>query len=968
MPPKLHKKFGDASAPSPPPTTNGNSSSQSKSTNPSSTNNASKASPLPSQGNGLKRSQDGNPKSNTPSVDSQSSRASNAGKSQQASGHDDSGRARKLPKLSALDSKKSEQSENLSQQQHGAKVNGALHAKRTYNNMPSEQDLRHTAKSLEKARLNLPVYRKKLDIRWALRKHDVLIINGETGSGKSTQIPQFLYTEPWCVRKMVKVEENDGKKNEMYVGGMIAITQPRRIAAITLAGRVAAEMGSPLTKGSVASGQQGTVGYSVRFDHKVPKGTKIKFVTEGVLLQEMLTDPHLRKYSAVIIDEIHERSMDVDLIAGFLRKMVHGDKQGRGGVPLKVVIMSATLDKGGIEAFFAKPGTVPDYIPGQNHGRTLAPHMLENMALQNNDVAGKVLDKKIDKKSKKGKDKIGAEVLKAYGSPKSSTKENRATEGSDSRRSSTDSGFSSWSGITDSTVATQAAAKLQASEDEFKEACQIEGSPSKENHLPLSRPGIPEGDISENGVAYEYIAGRQYEVKSFFELQPQEDYQRGMLEAILMLHTSEPLPGDILAFLTGQEEIESLQAELEKYSAMLNASVPKMEIKPLHGSLTPDQQQDAFTKTEKKFTRKVVLATNIAETSVTVAGVRYVVDCGKAKVKQYRPTLGMESLLIKPISQVSAIQRAGRAGREAKGKCHRIYTKADFAKMEQDETPEILRCDVIEAVLKMKARGVNDVLDFPLMDSPDVIYMSKALNRLYEMDALNPDSTLTKIGNLMAGFPLPATHGRVMIASADESADCLLEVIDILACLNSDKQIFLLPKDADQQEEIADSRSDITRREGDLITLLTTMQRYASENTNRRMWCEKRKISGPAMGMAMSIRKQLRQQCFEKKLLKEIPPADPQPFEPVTPEKAKVIIKMFLKAFVRETAILASDGSYKTTTSSGKDIIAIHPSSVLHGKKLEAIMFLQHQYTAKNYALKVSSIQADWIAEQYGLC
>lgn len=964
MPPKLHKKFGDASEPSNPPPTNGNSSTQSQPTKQSSTNNASKASPSSSQSNGLKRSQDGNPKSNTPSLNSQFSRASDAGK-QHSSSHDDSGRARKSPKLSTLESKKSD---NRLQQQHGGKVSGTAHGRSVYN-MPSEQDLQRTAKSLEKARMNLPVYRKKADIRWALRNHDVLLINGETGSGKSTQIPQFLYTEKWCEKKMVNVEGKDGKQKEMNIGGIIAITQPRRIAAITLAKRVAAEMGSPLSKGSVAAGQPGTVGYTVRFDNQVPQGTKIKFVTEGILLQEMLTDPHLRKYSAVIIDEIHERSMDVDLISGFLRNMVHGDKKGRGGVPLKVIIMSATLDKGGIEAFFARPSTVPDYVPGQNHGRTLAPHMLENIALQNNDVAGKVPNKKNDKKSSKSNGeenmKNGAGVLKANQKSKSSTNTNGADE-PESRRSSTDSGFSSWSGITDSTVATQAAAKLQASEDESKEAAQFGASPSKEDDLPLSRPGVPEGDISQNGVAYEYIAGRQYEVKSLFELQPQEDYQHAMLEVILMLHTSEPLPGDILAFLTGQEEIESLQAELEKYSAMLTANVPKMEIKPLHGSLTPDQQQEAFLKVEKRFTRKVVLATNIAETSLTVAGVRYVVDCGKSKVKQYRPNLGMESLLIKPISKVSAIQRAGRAGREAKGKCHRIYTKADFNKMDEDEKPEILRCDVIEAVLKMKARGVDDVLAFPLMDSPDVIYMEKALNQLYAMDALNLDGTLTKIGTLMAHFPLPATHGRVLIASADESADCLLEVIDILACLNSDQAIFLLPSNVEQQEEMNDSRSDIYRREGDLITLLTTMQRYASENTNRRVWCEKRRISELAMKMAINIRKQLRQQCVQNKLLKELLPADPQPFEPVTPKKAEVIMKMFLKAFVRETAILGPDGSFKTT--SGKDSIFIHPSSVLHGKKLEAIMFLEHTFTTKNYAKKVSSIQADWIAEQYGLC
>ncbi|CAG8950490.1 hypothetical protein HYFRA_00006987 [Hymenoscyphus fraxineus] len=927
MPPKLHMKFGGDSEPAPVPAPASSTSKHSskkndvsnKSTKQQSTSNASKPSSTVSQNNGLKRSQDGNPKTNTPS-ESQTSHKSE---------HDDSGRARKSPKLSSLDSKKSE---TRAPHKPGAKANDTQNAKVPYNG-PSSQELQKAAKELEKIRMRLPVYHKKNDIRWDLRNNDILIINGETGSGKSTQIPQFLYTEPWCQKKLVTVEESDGTKKEINVGGMIAVTQPRRIAAMTLAQRVAAEMGSPLSKGSIRAGQPGTVGYSVRFDNQVPNGAKIKFVTEGILLQEMLSDPNLRKYSAIMIDEIHERSMDVDLIAGFLRRLVHGDLKGRGGVPLKLVIMSATLDQGGVEAFFAKPNTRPDYVPGQNHGRVIAPDLIEQMALRNN----------------------GAQIpVKA------------AEEEPDNRRSSTDTTFSSWSGITDSTVASQDAGKQQSTQDSTQSNTQSGANTLKNEDRPLSRPGILEEDISPTGVAYQYIAGRQYEVKTFYEHEPKEDYVHAMLEVILMLHTQEPLPGDILAFLTGQEEIEALQAELEKYSQMLIAAVPRMEIKPLHGSLTPDQQKDAFVKVEKRFTRKVVLATNIAETSLTVAGVHYVVDGGKAKVKQYRPHLGMETLLIKPISKVAAVQRLGRAGREAVGKCYRIYTKADFKEMDEDEKPEILRCNVIEAVLKMKARGINDVLDFPLMDSPDVVYMEKALNQLYAMGALQPDGSLTKNGKAMAKLPLPATHGCVLIAAADESADCLLEVIDILACLNTDQEIFLHPKSIEEQEEMSNTRADIYRREGDLITLLTTMQRYAADNTNRRVWCESHLISVRAMTMANAVRKQLRMQCVKLKLLKENPPADPQPFEPVTPERAEIIMKVFLKAFVRETAIMGPDGSYKTTN--GKETIQIHPSSVLHGKKLEAIMFLQHVYTNKNYAKKVSSIQANWIAEQYALC
>ncbi|PMD25209.1 P-loop containing nucleoside triphosphate hydrolase protein [Hyaloscypha hepaticicola] len=685
------------------------------------------------------------------------------------------------------------------------------------------QHLRKLAAQLEKVRRDLPIWSKISDIRWALRHNDVLLLNGETGSGKSTQVPQFLCTEPWCKKQIAKIINQDGKEEDVAVGGMVVITQPRRVAAITLAHRVAREMGSPLVKGV-----QGAVGYSVRFETLVPIGAKIKFVTEGMLLQEMLHDPNLRKYSAVIVDEIHERSVDVDLLTGFLRHIIHGDKKGRGGVPLKLVVMSATLDLGGIEAFFANPSLRPKYKP-----------------------------------------------------------------------------------------------------------------------------------VSENGVAVEYVQGRQHEVEVFYELDPVPDYLHNVLQTILRLHVKEPLPGDILAFLTGQEEIETLQTQLEGYAGNLVKTLPKMKIMPLHGSLPAQVQQEVFDKVKEHFTRKIVLATNIAETSVTVSGVRFVVDCGKAKVKQYRPRLGMESLLAKPISRVSAIQRAGRAGREAKGKCFRVYTEQDYLHLEQDDLPEILRSDVIEAVLKMKARGVSDVLTFPLMDSPNLLSMEKALLQLHMMGALDDSGELTDAGSKMASFPLPAAYSRVLIAAAEPEVNVLLEVIDIISCLTTDSEIFLQPKSEEERDGMESNRNDILDRRGDVITLLNTMQKYAAENADRTGWCRRRLISIRALKMALAIRKQLRQLCFQQKLLKELPPPDPLPVESISPGRAECILKSFLKAFGTRTALLAPDGTYITTV--GRNNISIHPSSVLYGQRIEAIMFLEHVFTAKSYGKKVSVVQANWV-------
>ncbi|CAK7566175.1 MAG: Salivary acidic proline-rich phosphoprotein 1/2 [Sporothrix epigloea] len=690
--------------------------------------------------------------------------------------------------------------------------------------------------SLFSVRKALPIWESRNAIRQSLGKSDVLVLVGETGSGKSTQVPQYLCTEPWCT-------------------GLVAITQPRRVAATTLANRVSREMGTPLSGIDTNDpNARGRVGYSVRFDHKVPKGTKIKFLTEGMLLQEMVRDPALRQYSAIVVDEIHERSVDADLLLGFLRQILQTSassskaqsesemalqrrQQRDSKHPLKVVVMSATADVDKIHSFFT------------------------------------------------------------------------------------------------STPSVMSAAALP---------------PAKVDVL--------------------HIPGRQFPVELVHTPEPVEDILEALVKAVLQIHVQEPLPGDILAFLSGQEEIDAAKRLIEERAANLASNLPHIEAIPLYGQLSMEAQNKAFQPASRPFTRKVVLATNIAETSVTVPGVRYVVDNGKAKVKMFRARLGLESLLAKPIAKSSAIQRAGRAGREGPGKCFRLYTEQSYSQeLAPVELPEILRIDILGAVLTMKARGIDNTFTFPLMDEPDHDLMERSLIQLRRLGALADDVTITEDGRTMALLPVSASFGRVLLDAA--RAGCLLEAIDIVACLTAGDDIFLrLPTEQDREFDDVDARrKELFRREGDLLTYLTTMQRMVGERSSQwKMWCQQRRINLRNMRQALNIRRQLRGICVRQKLMaaEDVPSIadeEQKDFVPLAPDRTDALLRCFLNGFALKTAMLAPDGSYVTTE--GKHVVAIHPASVLHGRKTEAIMYLEQVFTTKNYARKVSAVQGDWIVE-----
>lgn len=812
--------------------------------------------------------------------------------------------------------------------------------------------LKEKAEKLLKTRQNLPVWPHAEEIRVAVRENDVVLLVGETGSGKSTQIPQFLYTEEWC-------SSQQPKSSRARIGGRIAIIQPRRVAAVSLASRVASEIGTPLGRASPAS----QVGYSVRFDTNVGPNSRIKFLTDGMLLQELLRDPWLKEYSCVIVDEVHERGVNVDLILGFLKRILDARlghlgsdiTDGRAGVPLKVVVMSATANMQSIQSFFGE----------------MAAH-----------------ERKKD----------------------------------------------DWIGFSD---------------NEDDDAQVTNGSTDAiESQVPL--------------VASCYIKGREHPVTISYASMAVTNIVDSAMDRIVDLHQHRPLPGDILVFLTGQEMIENLEALCQAYAETLNKKIetphstkskfaeqklPGLQILPLFASLPTDLQSRIFQPTPD-FTRRVILSTNIAETSLTVPGVRHVIDTGKHKARLFRPGLNLETLLSSQISQSMAKQRAGRAGREAPGTCHRLYTEADYWKLENDTKPEILSTDLNFLVLTLKAHGIENVLDFPLLTKPPKKSLEASLEGLLNLEALDLETgQITEVGRKMAMLPVRADLARVLLEGSKYSQDVLAGVIDIVAALSLEEGIFLPTggnrgrqrhiakkegqelfinktpvrngnkndaeseddSDSESSNPIESARRELISRHSDHLTLLNAVGKYNSpEAADKRAWCDKYKVSHRGMRRISEIRKQLSQMMSNKKYRLEstvgaqpILNGDPQSLLSDM-QRRDSILKCIAVGSWQNIALLSSLGPVEAvqsklnpnqrleyTTLLTKQPIAIHPSSPAFKrsggsaafavrkegaskKKGErkpsstmppCIIFTDLIYTSKPYARNVSAIDLSWLAE-----
>ena len=332
-----------------------------------------------------------------------------------------------------------------------------------------------------------------------------------------------------------------------------------------------------------------------------------------------------------------------------------------------------------------------------------------------------------------------------------------------------------------------------------------------------------------NNAKVLYIQGRQYPVQIYYTVKPQHDYLHAAITTVLQLHGEEKDSGDILVFLTGQEEIETAARILKQCQPLFPSHWHNLVVCPLFAALPSNQQQRVFQPVPQG-TRKVVLSTNIAETSITLPGVKYVVDTGMVKARGYNPLIGLDLLLVQPVSKAQARQRAGRAGREQPGYCYRLYTEESYAHLPETTIPEIQRCNLSNVLLQLLALGVSDILSFEFMDPPSEESLVAALEQLFLLRAVEKVKVLklTLLGQRMAIFPLDPPLSRCLLAS--ESQGCGEEIMSIVSMLSVESVLYT---PHEQRERALEVRRKFFSEDGDHLMLLKIYRAYRSAKGNR---------------------------------------------------------------------------------------------------------------------------------------
>lgn len=630
-------------------------------------------------------------------------------------------------------------------------------------------------------RKTLPVWEAMSDFQRLLEEFQVIILVGETGSGKTTQIPQFVL--------------------QMAPDNGIACTQPRRVAAMSVAERVANEC-------DVRLGDE--IGFSIRFENCTSSKTLLRYMTDGMLLREATIDPLLSKYSVIILDEAHERTLSTDILFGLMKELLPKRED------LKLIVMSATLDARKFQRYF--------------------------------------------------------------------------------------------------------------------------------NNAPLMN-----------------IPGRLFPVEIFYTQEPERDYIDAAIRTVLQIHQYEE-PGDILLFLTGEDEIETAcnRISLEVSTLQSQKKATPIMCVPLYSTLPPHMQQKIFAPAPAGG-RKVVVSTNIAETSITIDGVVYVVDPGFSKQKVFNPRVRVESLLVSPISQASANQRAGRAGRTQAGKCFRMYTEHAFKNDLIPATyPEILRSNLGTVVLQLKKLGIDDLVHFDFMDPPAPETLMRALELLNYLECLDDEGNLTAKGTQMSEFPLDPQLSR-MIVSGGQKHSCTNEMCTIAALL-SVPPIFIRPRD--KAKESKDAKMQFNHQDGDHQTFMNAFNAYitsaGSSDQDKKSWCQWNFLSFRALASAENVRRQLVQLC-QRTHIKMVSPQDADPHATEGSYGYGIAVrKAMLDGFFMQVAHKDVRGDY--TTCKDNQSVAAHPSNWMDGQS-EWMIYNDFVLTTRNWVRTCTRVEADWLID-----
>ncbi|KFK44807.1 hypothetical protein AALP_AA1G305300 [Arabis alpina] len=439
------------------------------------------------------------------------------------------------------------------------------------------------------------------------------------------------------------------------------------------------------------------------------------------------------------------------------------------------------------------------------------------------------------------------------------------------------------------------------------------------------------------------VPGRLHPVEILYTLEPEMDYLEAAISTVIQIHTCEP-PGDILVFLTGEEEIEDACSRIARKLG------DQVLVLPLYSTLPPAVQQKIFEPTPKPAVRKIVVSTNIAETSLTIDGVVYVVDPGFSKQKIYEPKTCVESLLVSPISQASADQRAGRAGRTQPGKCFRLYTEKSFNDLKQTP-PEILRSNLANTVLTLKKLGVNDLVTFDFMEPPAPATLAGALADLFHLGALDDEVNLTKTGEMMSEVPLDPQMAKMLMVSSQYN--CSNEILSLSAML-SVPNCFIRPR-GEASKAANEAKSRFAHIDGDHLTLLNVYHAFLQNNQDPN-WCYENFINYKAMKSAVSVREQLVRimKRFQMKLCST--GFDSRDYY--------VNIKKALLAgyFMQVARLEKTTGHYLTVKDTNNQLVHLHPSNCLDHKP-EWIVYKDYVKTSRNFIRTVTHIRGEWLVE-----